>query len=226
VRRIAAVIAVGAAAFVTLHELGRRWGATPEEARRPMAGDDVLARPKGQTTHGITIETPREDVWPWIVQMGYHRAGWYTYPWVDRYLWHIDNPSAAQIVPELQALSVGDIVPDGEPGTAFYRVNAIDPPRSLVLHSTSHVPAALVERMSVDWTWAYELHAVSEATTRLVLRVRATFAPWWVRLIYDGMIVPSDFVMARSMLRGIARRADLRNAARRTGISTEMATKG
>ena len=96
-----------------------------------------------------------------------------------------------------------------------------------------HVPPALVGRMSVDWTWAYELHAVDEATTRRVLRVRATFAPWWVRLIYDGIIVPSDFVMARSMLRGIARRAegrpsraDLRDAARRTGISTEMATKG
>ena len=87
--------------------------------------------------------------------------------------------------------------------------------------------------MRVDWTWAYELHAVNEATTRLVLRVRATFAPWWVRPIYDGMIVPSDFVMARSMLRGIERRAegrpsraDLQDAARRNDVSAEMATKG
>ena len=231
-RRIAAVIWVGAAAFVILHELGRRWRATPEEVRRPMAGDDVLARPKGQTTHAITIHAAREDVWPWIVQMGYHRAGWYTYPWVDRYIWHIDNPSAAQIVSELQSLSVGDTVPDGEPGTAFCRVHAIDPPRTLVLRSTSHVPPALVGRMSVDWTWAYELRSVYEATTRLVLRVRAMFAPRWIRVIYDGIIVPSDFVMARSMLRGIARRAegrpsraDLRDAARRNDVSAEMATK-
>jgi hypothetical protein len=234
VRRIGAVIAVGAAAaFIAFHELGRRWGATRREARRPMAGADLIARPKGQTTHAITIRAVREDVWPWIVQMGYHRAGWYTYPWVDRYLWHIDNPSAVTIVPDLQGLSVGDIVPDGEPGTAFYRVHAIDPPRSLVLHSTSHVPPALVGRMRVEWTWAYELRAVDETSTRLILRVRATFAPWWVRLIYDGMIVPSDFVMARSMLRGIARRAegrpsgaDLRDAARRNDMSDEMATKG
>ena len=232
-RRIATGIAVGTAAFVALHELGRRWGATHEEVRRPMVGDDILAAPKGQTTHAITIEAARVDVWPWIVQMGDHRAGWYTYPWVDRYFWHIDNPSAARIVPELQSLSVGDIVPDGEPGTAFYRVSAIDPPRTLVLHSTSHVPPALVGRMSVDWTWAYELRAVDEATTRLVLRVRATFAPRWVRLIYDGIIVPSDFVMARSMLRGIARRAegrpsraDLRDAARRNDVSAQIATKG
>ena len=161
-------------------------------------------------------------MWPWLVQMGYHRAGWYTYPWVDRYLWHIENPSAAEVIPELQHLSVGDVVPDGEPGTAFYRVVVLEPSRTLVLHSTSHVPQPLRGRMTVDWTWAYELHPVDATTTRLILRVRATFEPWWVRLIYDGMIVPSDFVMARSMLRGIARRAegrlsraDLDDAARR-----------
>ena len=126
------------------------------------------------------------------------------------------------MIPELQNLSVGDIVPDGEPGTAFYRVVVVDAPHTLVLHSTSHVPQPLRRWMTVDWTWAYELRQVDARTTRLVLRVRATFDPWWVRLIYDGMIVPSDFIMARSMLRGIARRAegrpthaDLEDAARR-----------
>ena len=227
-RLLAASIAAGTAGFIALHELGRRWGATPEEVRRPMVGDDIVPRVKGQTTHAITIRATPRDVWPWLVQMGYHRAGWYTYPWVDRYLWHIENPSAAVIIPELQDLSVGDIVPDGEPGTAFYRVAVLDPPRVVVLHSTSHVPQPLRGRMSVDWTWAYELRPVEATSTRLVLRVRATFAPWWVRLIYDGMIVPSDFVMARSMLRGIARRAegrpsraDLRDARRRGDVRVD-----
>jgi hypothetical protein len=203
-----AAVAAGLAGFIALHELGRRWGATREEARGPMVGDDIVEHAKGQTTHAITIHTAAEEVWPWLVQMGYHRAGWYTYPWVDRYLWHIDNPSAARIVPELQDLSVGDIVPDGEPGTAFYLVAALDAPHALVLHSTSHIPQPLRGRMTVDWTWAYELRQVDTRTTRLVLRVRAMFEPWWVRLIYDGMIVPSDFIMARSMLCGIARRAE------------------
>jgi hypothetical protein len=158
----------------------------------------------------------------WLVQMGYHRAGWYTYPWVDRYLWHISNPSAARIIPEFQNLSIDDIVPDGEPGTAFSRVAVIEAPHTLVLHSTSHVPEPLRGRMTVDWTWAYQLRQVDATTTRLALRVRATFQPWWVRLIYDGLIVPSDFIMAGSMLRGIARRAEgqpsdanLRDAERR-----------
>jgi hypothetical protein len=118
-----------------------------------MVGDNIVPRAKGQTTHAITIHAATDGVWPWLVQMGYHRAGWYTYPWVDRYLWHIDNPSAAKIVPELQHLAAGDIVPDGEPGSAFYRVAVLDAPRTLVLHSSSHVPQPLRGRMSVDWTW-------------------------------------------------------------------------
>jgi hypothetical protein len=153
-KRATVALAAGGAGFVALHELGRRWGATPEEVFGPMPGDDIVPKAKGQTTHAITIRGAREGVWPWLVQMGYHRAGWYTYPWVDRYLWHIDNPSAVEIIPELQHLSVGDIVPDGEPGTAFYRVALLDPPTTLVLHSRSHVPQPLRSRMTVDWTWA------------------------------------------------------------------------
>jgi hypothetical protein len=225
-KRLAVAIAVGTASFVSLHRLGRRWGATADEARGQMAGDDIVPHAKGQTTHAVTIQARAEDVWPWLLQMGYHRAGWYTYPWVDRYIWHINNPSAAEIVPELQDLSVGDVVPDGEPGTAFYRVAVLEAPRTLVLHSTSHVPQRLRGQRTVDWTWGYELRSVDPTTTRLVLRVRATFEPWWVHLIYDGLIVPSDFVMARSMLRGIARRAeqrlsraDLKDAARRSRVN-------
>jgi hypothetical protein len=102
--------------------------------------DDIVPHAKGQTTHVITIDEAAEDVWPWLVQMGYHRAGWYRYPWVDRYLWYIDNPSAARVTPERQDLSIDDIVLDGEPGTAFYQVAVIEAPHTLVLHSTSHVP--------------------------------------------------------------------------------------
>jgi hypothetical protein len=221
-KRLAAVTALGAAGFI--HEFGRRWGATREEFRGPMAGDGIVSRAKGQTTHAITMKAAAEDVWPWLVQMGCQRAGWYTYPWVDRYLWHIDNPSAARIIAELQDLSVGDVVPDGEPGTAIYRVVKFDAPRSLVLHSTSHVPRPLRGRMTADWTWAYELHELDPTITRLLLRVRVTFAPWWVRLLYDGMTVPSDFVMARSMLRGIARRAEGRLS--RTDVDDDRRRNG
>ena len=145
--------------------------------------------------------------------MGYHRAGWYTPRWVDRWIWHIDNPSSDTVVPELQALAVGDVVPDGEPGTAWYDVVALDPERHLVLHSTTHVPPSLRGVMSVDWTWTFALEPV-EAGTRLRLRARASGSALAL-VAWHLLVVPSDFVMARAMLRGIAERAG-RGATRRT----------
>jgi hypothetical protein len=91
-----------------------------------MPGDEIVREPFGKTMHALTIDAPPERVWPWLVQMGYHRGGWYTCPWVDRWIWHVDNPSADQIVDALQDLRVGDIVPDGEPGTADYVVEHLE----------------------------------------------------------------------------------------------------
>jgi len=175
-----------------------------------MPGDDIVARPFGVTDHGVTVAAPPAQVWPWIVQMGYHRAGWYTPTWVDHWIWHIDNPSADTIMPELQGLAVGDVVPDGEPGTAWYDVVELERDRHLVLHSTTHVPPAMRGVISVDWTWSFALEPV-DAGTRLRLRARATGSPLAL-LAWHLLIVPSDFVMARAMLRGIAVRAERESA--------------
>lgn len=139
-----------------------------------MPGDDIVPNAQVQATDAITIDAALEQVWPWLVQMGYQRAGWYTYPSVDHYLWRIENPSADEIVPELQDLAVGDTVPYDEPGTAFFRIEVLEPPRLMVLHSTSHVPQQPKNRMSVDWTWTFELRALDPSSTRLVFRVRGT----------------------------------------------------
>jgi hypothetical protein len=64
VKRLAGVIAAGSAVFVVLHELGRRWGATRDEVRGPMVGDDIVSDAKGQTTHAITIQAGAEEVCP------------------------------------------------------------------------------------------------------------------------------------------------------------------
>ena len=84
-----------------------RWGATEEEAARPLPGDAVVETADFVATRAITIKAPSHDVWPWLVQTGSGRAGWYTY---DRF----DNagvPSATLILPELQQLAGGDLIP-------------------------------------------------------------------------------------------------------------------
>jgi hypothetical protein len=84
-----------------------RWGATEEEAARPLPGDAVVEKADFVATRAITIKVPSHDVWPWLMQTRSGRAGWYTY---DRF----DNagvPSATQILPELQQLAGGDLIP-------------------------------------------------------------------------------------------------------------------
>ena len=78
---IGATAAVAAAGgYATLYRLGQTWGATDQEQQRTLAGDELLPNARAWTTHAITIEAPAPTVWPWLVQMGWGRAGWYTLP--------------------------------------------------------------------------------------------------------------------------------------------------
>jgi hypothetical protein len=124
----------------------------------------------------------------------------------------MSNPSAEDIVAELQPIAVGDIIPDGEPGTAWYVVDQLEPHHHLVLHSTTHFPPEWRDRPElgvwVNWTWTYVLEPVTLGRTRLLVRVRAACGPWWMRAAFLGVIVPADFVMSRSQLRGIRARSE------------------
>ena len=111
----AALAAVGG--YAALYRLGRTWGATEQELQQALAGDELLPDATAWTTHAITIAAPAQQVWPWLVQMGWGRAGWYTYRWVDRLLFPANGPSADRIVLELQQLKIGDHVPDGPSAT-------------------------------------------------------------------------------------------------------------
>jgi hypothetical protein len=81
-----------------------RWGATDAELAAPMSGDDIVPASTFTATRAIMIAAPPENVWPWIVQMGYRRAGFYTYDLVD----NAGYPSAERILEEHQTFAVGD----------------------------------------------------------------------------------------------------------------------
>jgi hypothetical protein len=84
-----------------------RWGATDDEVRRPMPGDEIVERPTFNATRAVTVKAPPSMIWPWIVQIGFGRAGWYTYDLLDNF----GRPSARRIVPEFQQIRVGDVIP-------------------------------------------------------------------------------------------------------------------
>jgi hypothetical protein len=115
-----------------------RWGATAEEARDPLPGDDRTPNPRVQGTHAITIDAPPEQVWPWLMQMGIGRAGFYTHDWVERMMFRAryieGRHSATRIHPELAPLEVGDTVPMGAGATA--PVSEVKPCEYLVAQET------------------------------------------------------------------------------------------
>jgi len=212
VRTAAVLLVASAVAETVLVRLGGTYGSIPQERAAALPGDDIVPRPDVVTDHAITIDAPPGCVWPWLEQMGWHRGGWYTAQWVDRLLFPANWPSATRIMPEMQGLQVGDFVPDGAPDTGCgFVVERLEPHRALVLHSTSHLPAAWRERhhATLDWSWAFVLRPLDGGRkTRFSFRSRWSTAPWWLTLGGRLVIVPADLLMSRDMLTGVKQRAE------------------
>jgi hypothetical protein len=168
------------------------WGATPEEILRRMPGDGIVEHPTFNATRSVTINARPEAIWPWIIQIGYGRAGFYSHDWLDN-----DRiRSANQIIPEYQSLQAGDIVPLSR--TAIARVESIQADTSLVLvyrHNTEPT-----------FTWVWGLYPVEQERTRLVVRLR------WYQDSLRARILTRIFeiVMMRKHMLGIRKRAESR----------------
>jgi hypothetical protein len=208
--RIASALLATFAAEAALLWLGRTYGSTSAERRRALPGDELVADPHVITDHATTIGAPPDYVWPWLVQMGWGRAGWYTARWVDRLLFPRNGPSADVIVPELQDLRLGDRVLDGPPeANCSFVVERLEPDRHLVLHSLEHLPPGWAERgAGIDFTWSFVLDDLGNCRTRLHFRCRARLWPLWTRVVYVLAMVPADLVMSRQMMRGITARVE------------------
>jgi hypothetical protein len=103
-RRLIVLTAAAGAAGFAAYKLAvgpwyRDWGADPDDALKALPGDDLVAEPTVVDTRAIEIAAPPAAVWPWLVQMGYGRAGWYSYDAVDRI-----GKSVDEILPEWQTL--------------------------------------------------------------------------------------------------------------------------
>ena len=122
--------ALTATYLVAVRPLWRHWGVDPAEAERALPGDDLVPEPTATDTRGLTIAAPPSAVWPWLVQMGFGRAGWYSYDAID-----MSNKSAWEIHPEWQSLVVGDKVPtDPRGGFLVKHVDAGEGARPLLRH--------------------------------------------------------------------------------------------
>jgi len=116
---------VGYALFV--RPWARTWGVDRTEAATILPGDDIVADPTVVETRAITIDAAPGDVWPWLVQMGYGRGGFYSYDVLDQ-----KGHSTDRIVPEWQHLEAGDQIPTNPAGG--FAVRVVEPEHALVLY--------------------------------------------------------------------------------------------
>lgn len=168
-----------------------RWGATDEEVARRMPGDDLIPD-AGSATRAITIRADAGAVWPWLVQLGYGRAGWYSYDWIDNDF----RRSADRVLPEHQHLEVGDKILM-MPSMGFV-VRAVDPARSIV---------SVLEDGSTSWCLALYPTADGSAT-RLVSRWRPRFERTPSTVVMTALAEPGTFIMEQKMLRTIRDRVE------------------
>jgi hypothetical protein len=173
-----------------------RWGATPYEVGSALPGDDLLPEAQFRCTRAITIQAPPVLVWPWLVQVGCLRAGFYSNDLLD----NLGHPSARDLVPELQQLEVGQWIPmspTAPSDVTALRVEAFEVNRWLLWRKP-------------DSTWVWRLTNTGDGTTRLVTRVHATYD--WRRpltaLLGVVLMEFGDFAMMRRMLHGIKDRAE------------------
>jgi len=230
-RLLFAATAVGAG-VITYREIvrpwWRSWGIHGGDVGRALPGDDLVVAAPVMDTRSIEIDASPSDVWPWLVQMGYGRAGWYSYDTID-----MVGASSRRIVPEWQSLTVGDVVPT-HPGGGFV-VRGLEPERALVLYSDTEIvrsqatvardsaiesPTANVQAAGAVLgatqptefaaSWTFVLEPIGVGRTRLIERFRVKFGetdkPWTAATL--PVVGFGVFLMTRQQMLGIRERAE------------------
>jgi proline iminopeptidase len=160
----------------------------------------------------VTIEAPPARVWPWLVQMGCDRAGWYSW---DR----LDNggvPSAEQIHAQWQNLAVGDRLSSTPSGSAWFEVAALEPQRFLGLRAAIDLragrpfdTAGARPRFYIDALWAFQLKELPGGRTRLVVSGYASARPRFLQDIADLLFwEPAHWIMQTRQFANLKRRAE------------------
>jgi len=182
-----------AAYMLVFRPLQMNRGATEEEINRAMPGDDIVQYPDFNATRGVTVQASPEQIWPWLVQIGHTRAGWYSYDLVD----NLAKPSAEKIVPEWQNLQIGDLVPISPDGKYGFRVKDFEVNKWMLWWDNEG-----------DLSWLWFFSPLEDGTTRLITRLKMDYNWKFPLLFFDLLIDVGDFVMMRQCMLGIKDRAE------------------
>lgn len=174
-----------------------RWGATDEEIAAVFPGDELVPEPAIFINRAVTVNANPEQIYPWLVQIGAGKGGWYSYSWLETNLLRCPLVNADRIHPEWQDLKVGDEVKmcPGELAPPAYIVAQIHPNKALVMG----------HQEGDDWVDLYQFVIIpqSDGVSRLILRTRTMMdGPLW-KAIHPGV-----FIMEHGLLTGVRERAE------------------
>jgi hypothetical protein len=170
-----------------------RWGAKDEEVIRSMPGDDIVTHPSFNATRVVTVNASPKAIWPWLVQIGCKRAGWYSYDWVD----NLGIPSTERIIPEFQHFEVGQLIPFSPNGKMGMYVKDFEKPKWMLWGDKENYS-----------TWCWGLYPIDSDHTRLVTRVRLHYRWLSPTIIFSLLLDIGDIVMMRKCMLGIKLRAE------------------
>lgn len=194
----AVIVAAAGGYLLALRPRLVRWGATDEEVRRPFPGAGIIPGATRSATMAVTVDAPPAEVWPWLVQMGADRAGWYSWDRLDNF----GRRSADRIHPEWQAIAVGDRFLARPDGSEWWEVAALESGHFLCLRMSLDLrgrpfdPRGTRPRYSTDSTWGFLLEELPGGSTRLVVSGYWSLQPRWFQPIMSFLVLePSHWVM-------------------------------
>jgi hypothetical protein len=188
-----AVIGLPTAYFLWIRPWQLHWGATGEELARSMPGDGTIANPSFNATRGVTIHAPVEAIYPWIVQIGMNRAGWYSYDLLD----NLGRPSADRLLPEHQKIYTGQLIPMSPDGKYGIYVKEFKENEWVLWHDKEG-----------DTTWFWGIYPDGEKQSRLITRVQMKYRWLTAGAIFNLLIEFGDLIMMRKCMLGIKTRAE------------------
>jgi len=210
-RRIAPLLGLVAGYALAVRPRLVRWGATDEEVRRPYPGAELIPGGERSATMAVTIEAEPSRLWPWLVQMGADRGGWYSWDRLDNW----GHASADRIHPEWQGISVGDRLAATPDGRQWWEVAALEPGRflglrmSLDLRGRPFDPRRARPRFHTDSLWGFLLEELPGRRTRLVVSGYWSFRPRWLQAVTSVIVLePSHWIMQTRQFANLKRHAE------------------
>jgi hypothetical protein len=211
-RALALLVAFAAmigAFFLVVRPWYLRWGATEDETRRPLPGDDIIASAVAQETRAITIHAPIGRVWPWIAQLGQDRGGFYSFDLLENVV-GCEMPTEDRLRPEKQSWQVGDklwMYPKRKAGgIGFATLHVYLAGRALGFGTRVAGTAPIGPE---DGSWSFVLEPLDGTTTRLLIRGRGAAGRSLLGVAFDRSIFePIHFMMERRMMLGIKQLAE------------------